>query len=139
MPQDDFKKEDQRPDRSRRTLHRDLIVSIVLVVTVVFFLVAVFAYGYLTHKAQVKSRETMAEFSEYLHDSLELPIWNIDEEGIDKICNSFFENALVARMKVTDHEGTVFFEKNAAIPKPSFNHGQPSSTAERWSATSRLR
>jgi PAS domain S-box-containing protein len=111
MPQDDFKKEDQRPDRSRRTLHRDLIVSIVLVVTVVFFLVAVFAYGYLTHKAQVKSRETMAEFSEYLHDSLELPIWNIDEEGIDKICNSFFENALVARMKVTDHEGTVFFEK----------------------------
>jgi PAS domain S-box-containing protein len=111
MPKDDFKTDDKQANPSRRTLHRDLIVSIVLVVTVVFSSVAVLAYGYLNHKARVKSRETMVEFSEYLQDSLELPIWNIDEEGIDKICNSFFENALVARMKVTDHEGTVFFEK----------------------------
>jgi len=111
MSKDDIDKNDKRPNFSRRTLHRDLIVSIVVVVTVVFLAVAVVAYGYLTQKAKVKSRETMTEFSEYLHDSLELPIWNIDEEGIDKICNSFFENTLVARMKVTDHEGTVFFEK----------------------------
>ena len=111
MPKDDSKKTDNRPNPSQRTLYRDLIVSIVLVVTVVFFSVAAVAYGYLTHKAKVKSRETMAEFSEYLQDSLELPIWNIDEEGVHKICNSFFENTLVARMKVTDHEGTVFFEK----------------------------
>ncbi|WP_319523693.1 PAS domain S-box protein [Breoghania sp.] len=130
MPTDDLKKSDKRPNLSRRTLHRDLIVSILVVVTVVFFSVAVVAYGYLTHKAQVKSRETMAEFSEYLHDSLELPIWNIDEEGIDKICNSFFENALVARMKVTDHEGTVFFEKERSktasimASRTSIMHGE---------------
>ena len=116
MPSKDAKKDGlQQPHpaskRSRRTLHRDLIVSIVLVVAGVFAVVVSLAYGYLSHKAKVQSRETLVEFSDYLHDSLELPIWNIDEEGIHKICNSFFENALVARMKVSDHEGTVFFEK----------------------------
>jgi len=117
MSKDDSRKIDKRANLSRRTLHRDLIVSILLVVTVVFFSVAVVAYGYLTHKAKVKSREAVAEFSEYLQDSLELPIWNIDEEGIDKICNSFFENDLVARMKVSDHEGTVFFERERGDTK----------------------
>ena len=116
MPSADVKIDGLQPDqpaarRARRTLHRDLIVSIVLVVAGVFAVVVSLAYGYMAHKAEVQSRETLAEFSDYLHDSLELPIWNIDEEGIHKICNSFFENVLVARMKVTDHEGTVFYEK----------------------------
>ncbi len=97
--------------RSRRTLYRDLIVSIVLVVAGVFTVVVTLTYGYLSHKAEAQSAETLKGFSTYLQDSLELPIWNIDEEGINKICLSFFENALVARLRVTDHEGRLLFDK----------------------------
>jgi PAS domain S-box-containing protein len=92
-------------------LYRDLIVSIILVVAGVFFVAASLTYGYLSHKAKVESADTLQEFSDYLQDSLELPIWNIDDEGIYKICNSFFENVLVESLTVTDHEGTVLFEK----------------------------
>ena len=105
--------------RSRRTLYRDLIVSIILVVAGVFGVVVTLTYGYLSHKAEIQSADTLKGFSTYLQDSLELPIWNIDEEGINKICLSFFENALVARLKVT------------AMFRPSRN-ARPSCTVIRW-------
>jgi PAS domain S-box-containing protein len=111
----DASQQDPQPPRgSQRTLYQDLVVSIVLAVAGVFALVVSLTYVYLSHKADVQSAATLAEFSDYLNDSLELPIWNIDEEGIHKICNSFFENSLVAKLKVTDHEGEVFFEKRRA-------------------------
>ncbi|WP_167527952.1 ATP-binding protein [Desulfosarcina alkanivorans] len=122
-----------RPDSdipSRRTLYRDLIVSIILVVVVVSVLVVSLTYAYLSHKATVQSNDTLKGFSDYLKDSLELPIWNIDEEGVDKICFSFFENALVETLRVTDHEGRVLFEKRrdgqvrAAEKRAVIMHGE---------------
>ncbi|HSO19447.1 MAG TPA: PAS domain S-box protein, partial [Desulfosarcina sp.] len=97
--------------RARRTLYHDLIVSIIVVVAGVFAVIVSLTYGYLSRKAEIQSADTLKGFSTYLQDSLELPIWNIDEEGINKICLSFFENALVAKLRVTDHEGRLFFEK----------------------------
>jgi PAS domain S-box-containing protein len=120
----------QSESPSRRTLYRDLIVSIILVVVAVFVVVVSLAYVYLSHKAEVQSADTLQEFCDYLEDSLELPIWNIDEEGIDKICNSFFENELVETLKVTDHEGTILFEKHrdnhvqAARQQTAIMHGE---------------
>ena len=96
---------------SRRTLYRDLVFGIILVVAVVLLVIGLMAYGYMSHKARLQSSTTLKEFSDYLNDSLELPIWNFDDEGIRKICNSFFENVLVERLKVTNRDGTVLFEK----------------------------
>ncbi len=107
---------ERRPDR---TLSRDLIVSILLVVAAVFAMVVIFTYGYMSYKAELQSADTLKSFSDYLQDSLELSLWNLDEEGIQKICNSFFENALVEKLKVTDHEGSVVFEKHRGDPARS--------------------
>ena len=96
---------------SRRTLYHDLIVSIILVVAGVFAVVVSLSYIYVSHKSQVESTRTLKEFSDYLDKSLELPVWNYDNEGIAKICNAFFENTLVERLKVVDNENRVFFEK----------------------------
>ena len=94
----------------RRTLSRDLIVSIILVVVGVFAMVVSVTYGYLAYKDKLQSRDTLEEFSEYLQSSLELPIWNFDQEGIKKICSSFFKNNLVEKLRVIDHRGTVIFD-----------------------------
>ncbi|MEE4113403.1 MAG: PAS domain S-box protein [Desulfobacteraceae bacterium] len=117
----------RRPDR---TLSRDLILSILLVVAAVFAMVVILTYGYMSHKAALQSADTLKSFSDYLQDSLEISLWNLDEEGIQKICNSFFENALVKKLKVTDHEGTVVFEKQRGDParttaeKTAIVHGE---------------
>ncbi|MDX2454367.1 PAS domain S-box protein [Desulfosarcina sp.] len=135
MPEATSKKDtEQHPlqpgRRPGRTLSRDLVVSIVLVVAAVFAMIVSFTYGYMSHKAEVQSAETLKSFSNYLQGSLELSLWNIDEEGIQKICSSFFENALVEKLKVTDQEGTVFFEKQRegiareAEKKTAIMHGE---------------
>jgi PAS domain-containing protein len=117
MPLDLVKKENERSGsqgaaRSRRTLYRDLIVSIILVVTGVFAVVLSLTYGYLSYKTQMQSAAALTDFSDYLRDSLELPLWNFDEAGIKKICNSFFENSLVERLKVTNPDGSIVFERS---------------------------
>jgi PAS domain S-box-containing protein len=121
MPPENLKKEKERsrhkrPVRSRRTLYRDLIVSIILVVTGVFAVVVSLMYGYLSYKTQVQSVAALEDFSDYLRDSLELPLWNFDEAGIKKICNSFFENKLVERLRVTNPDGSVVFDKSRRKP-----------------------
>jgi len=130
-PQKDTGQHSPQPgSRPGRTLSRDLIVSILLVVAIVFAMVISLSYGYMSRKAEAQSAETLKAFSDYLQDSLEISLWNIDEEGIQKICNSFFENALVETLKVTDHEGTVFFEKHrddrggVAEKKTPIMHGE---------------
>jgi PAS domain S-box-containing protein len=108
-----------RPEhRSGRTLSRDLIVSIILVVAVVFAMVVTFTYSYLSHRAAVQSAETLKSFSDYLQDALGLSLWHMDEEGIQKICGSFFENDLMEKLKVTGHQGKVVFEKYREGPAP---------------------
>ncbi|MBR9984344.1 MAG: hypothetical protein KFF68_00400 [Desulfosarcina sp.] len=119
MPQKDAEQISPQPERRPdRTLSRDLIVSIILVVAAVFAMVVTFTYSYMSHRAESQSAETLKSFSDYLQDSLALSLWNMDEEGIQKICSSFFENTLVEKLRVMDHEGTVIFEKHREDPAP---------------------
>ncbi|MFO7714187.1 ATP-binding protein [Desulfosarcina sp.] len=104
MPSADSKKAalhlwSQSGSRSQRTLYRDLIVNILIVAAVVFVMIVSLAYGYLSHKEKDARAGTLKAFSDCLQVSLELPIRNIDEEGIKKICNSFFDNALVEKQR----------------------------------------
>lgn len=114
----------------RRTLSRDLIVSIILVVVGVFTMAVSVTYGYMAHKEKLQSIDTLKEFSDYLQSSLELPIWNFDEEGVHKICSSFFENTLVDKLWVSDHKGNVLFDKHredhdqALRKKSAIMHGE---------------
>jgi PAS domain S-box-containing protein len=97
--------------RFARTLSSDLILRIILVVIGVFVMVASITYGYMIYKDRFARAEALQQFGEYLPDSLELPIWNFDEETIKKICGSFFENDLVGKLKVTDAKGNILFER----------------------------
>ncbi len=96
--------------RPRRTLSRDLVVSIVLVVTGVLAVVGGLTYVYTSFKANERQSEALEVISDHLNHSLELPVWTMDEVMIKKIGNSFFQNILVANLVVTDPAGQVLFE-----------------------------
>ncbi|WP_419656898.1 two component system sensor histidine kinase [Desulfosarcina variabilis str. Montpellier] len=103
-----FGKEGRR--RFRRTLSRDLIVSIIFVVVVVFVMVVSVTYGYMFYKDRLQSQDDLEKFSDYLQSALEFPVWNFDKEGIKKICGSFFENTVVEKLRVVDHQGNVMID-----------------------------
>ena len=102
--------EEEGARRFRRTLSRDLIVSIIFVVVIVFVMVVSVTYGYMAYKDRLQSQDDLEKFSDYLQSALELPVWNFDQEGIKKICGSFFENTLVEKLRVVDHQGNVIVE-----------------------------
>lgn len=100
-----------------RTISRDLVISLVLAVTVVSILTIFLNYWVLSRKSEQENKRKALEYLDYLKDSLELPLWNIDEIGVNKIGNSFIKNELVAMLKIKDSQGNVWFERLSDEPE----------------------
>ncbi len=96
---------------ARRTISRDLTVSLALVVAVVSISIISMSIWFNTQRSERLYNQKAGEYIDYLIQSLELPLWNIDEEGIKKTCASFFRNDLVSKLVVTDNNGVVLFRR----------------------------
>ena len=94
-----------------RSISRDLTIFLVLVVVVTFALVISVRSLVVSRKAKAQLEEKVDEYMSYLIDSLELPIWNLDEESVRKIGKSYIDNELVAVIRITRPDGNVIFEK----------------------------
>ena len=102
---------------THRTISRDLVISLVLAVTIVSILTIFLNYWVVSKKSEHENKRKALEYLDYLKDSLELPLWNIDEIGVNKIGNSFIKNELVAKLKIKDSEGNVWFETQSDEPQ----------------------
>jgi PAS domain S-box-containing protein len=107
-----------------RTISRDLIISLVLAVTVVSILTIFINFLVLSRKAEQENKRKALEYLDFLKDSLELPLWNVDEEGVNKIGHSFIKNELVAKLIIKDSEGKVWFERLSNEPELLENSGK---------------
>lgn len=94
-----------------RTISRDVTICIVLVVVVVSSLVISLNYLIVSRKAKAQLMQKADEYLSYLIDSLELSIWAIDEEGVRKIIESYINNEIVAKLRITESTGNISFER----------------------------
>ncbi len=94
-----------------RTISRDVTVCIVLVVVVVSSLVISLNYLIVSRKAKAQLMQKADEYLSYLIDSLELSIWAINEEGVRKIVESYINNELVSKLRITESAGNFSFER----------------------------
>ena len=99
-----------RSEKSR-TISRDVTICIVLVVVVVSSLVISLNYLIVSRKAKAQLMQKADEYLSYLIDSLELSIWAIDEEGVRKIIESYINNELVSKLRITESTGNISFER----------------------------
>ena len=97
-------------EQKTRSMARDIVGSIVLVVITVSVLIGGVNYWLLKEKTDEMVIAKSIEYATYLSESLQLPIWNLDTESVLSICNAFIKNDLVDGLKVTSHDGKVFFE-----------------------------
>ncbi len=100
----------EHPGTVRRTISRDLTVSLVLTVAVVFVLIISVNYWFLSRKSEQQHEQKMIEYMAFLTDSLQLPIWNLDAETVTKICRSFVSNDAVAKLIVSESTGDALFK-----------------------------
>ena len=95
----------------RRSISRDLTVALVGVVLLASSLVILFNYVVSVKSAREQLVQKAEEYASYLVDSLELPIWHVDEEGVQKIARSYINNDLIARLRISENNGTVLFDE----------------------------
>jgi len=55
------------------------------------------------------------EYLAYLSETLELPLWNYDIRGIEKIADGFAENDFISRLIITDSEGKILINVHKDI------------------------
>ena len=97
-----------------RALSKDLIFSLIIVVSIVTIVTNLAGYLYLSHQSKVVYLEKSKEYIAYLRDALEVPMWHVDSETIEKIASSFATNEQVAWLRVLDDNDAVILEKGSA-------------------------
>ena len=100
-------REDGSPDAQKaplmqRTITRDLTISLVLVVLIPSALLYGLTYWFVSRTARAEMEEKAEEYVSYLVDSLALPVWSMDEEGVRRIADSFMRGNLVALIRIRD-------------------------------------
>jgi signal transduction histidine kinase/CheY-like chemotaxis protein len=82
-----------------------------MIVTLVFVLIISANYWFVSQKSETQYKEKALDYVAFLQESLQLPIWNLDEETVKRICESFTNNDVVAKLIVTESTGQVMFNK----------------------------
>ena len=94
-----------------RTISQDIVISLVLAVSLVSALTIFLNFKSLSQKYELQNRQKTVEYIAYLVESLELPMWNVDEEGVKKIGRSFTKNELVAKLSIKDSSGKTWYQR----------------------------
>jgi signal transduction histidine kinase/DNA-binding response OmpR family regulator len=94
----------------KRTISRDLTISLVGIVTLVFVLIIALNWWMLVRKVETQYLDKFNDYKVFLQDALKVPLWNLDEETIEKICESFINNDVVAELVVKEAGGGTIFK-----------------------------
>ena len=96
---------------TRRSISRDLTIALVFAVLFASSLAIVINHLVSVNTARQQLGQKADEYVSYLMDSLELPIWHVDGEGVRKIAQSYFNNELIARLRIQEATGIGLFDQ----------------------------
>jgi PAS domain S-box-containing protein len=94
------------------SISKNLTISLVIVI-VLLSTVFIGIYYYQVSKNAARQLEKMAD--KYIHSiagTLEIPLWDMDRENINTICNYYIRNDWVVMVKLTGISGEVMFQKS---------------------------
>ncbi|MCK5117883.1 MAG: response regulator [Candidatus Aegiribacteria sp.] len=97
--------------KTHRSISRDLAISLALLVIVVAGVIIAVNYLYSSRQARQSLEQQADEYIVRLADSLELPVWTLDMEGIDKIAATYSSIKSVASLRIIDEEGDELVRK----------------------------
>ena len=108
--------EDNAVKSRRRSLSRDMVLSLALVVLLTVSTLVGIGYYFVSRQINSQYDHKATELINYIRKSLSLPMWNLDEEGIRRLGDSFVRNDLVSTMRIVDLNGRVLFEYHDTTP-----------------------
>ena len=103
-----------------KSLYRQLTIALIVLVSIVSVTLSLFNYLYNSRESEAIFAGKVAAYSSSLRDSLELPLWNVDDESVREISAAFANNADIASLTILDEEQRVVFQH----AKPNGNQVQ---------------
>ncbi|WP_051445352.1 putative bifunctional diguanylate cyclase/phosphodiesterase [Desulfocurvus vexinensis] len=96
----------------RRSISRDLTVSLALGVLLAALVLALYVYQWQARGAMRDLESRADEAIAKAADVLSLPLWNLDTIGVRMVGLAFVQNEEVEAVRIVDAQGRVLFEQN---------------------------
>ncbi len=114
----------RKPCKSTRSLSRDLVFGLLAGFLVVTLLVNGLNLWFQVRSIDRETTRKAEEYLAYLTRSLRVPLWDMADDSVHEISDSFFTNDLVASLRVLDSKGNLIFEGNKATEKTILSETQ---------------
>ena len=98
------------PLGSVKSLYRQLLIALIVLVTIVSFIVSLLNVLYSSHESEATFESKVLVYSDSLRDSLEWPLWNVDDELVSKIGTAFSSNTDIASLIILDDQKHVIYD-----------------------------
>lgn len=126
-----YKRPSRTVEKARRSLLWDLKINLIGVVALVSALTGGLVYYFLDKQTQEEFQTNLQDYSRYLQSTLELPLWDKEDELVQAICQAFSTHGDLALLVVRSDEGQVLcnvhhghLQTANATPLPIFHKAQ---------------
>ncbi|MFA6971741.1 MAG: ATP-binding protein [Gallionella sp.] len=93
-----------------KSLYRELTRALVVLVSLVSIAVSLLNYVYSSREADALLESKVSGYTANLRESLEWPLWNIDDELIGKVGRAFATNTEIAALTIRDDQQRVVYQ-----------------------------
>ncbi len=97
-------------NQKSRSITRGLTIGLILTVVLVSTIAISLSYFNASQRAKAQLVDKVDEYKVALTQSLEIPLWNLDDKTAEHIGISYAQNELVADLRIIDSWGTVYFD-----------------------------
>ena len=94
-----------------KSLYHKITVALVLLVSLVSITVNLINYIYSSHEAETVYKSKLIDYTVYLSDSLEWPLWNMDDNLIEKVGSAFVSNPEIVLLTIRDDQNRVIYNR----------------------------
>lgn len=99
-----------------KSLYRELMMALIVLMSSVSVMFSVLNYFYTRHEAVSLYQSKLSdEYSAYLRQSLEWPLWTLDDELIVKIGDAFTSNAEVSMLIIRDDVNRTIYNQSSKL------------------------
>lgn len=91
-----------RRTESRRSISKDLTIGLILVILIVSSFALVLAYYTSKKKAEAELHVKAEEYTDFIKNTLVLPMWNYNFEEVEAICRTYMQNDFIAGIQISD-------------------------------------
>ena len=100
----------------RPSISLNLTLSLVGFIFLLSTLFVVFYYFESSRSAERQLEKKADEYIDSVAGTLAVPLWDVDRENINVICNAFIQSNWVVRVKLTGISGEIMFDRHIAYP-----------------------